>query len=547
MLWLSWRRRSGRLLLLVLAAAAFALLPGSSMADHTAVPPISGNFESNDGNTPVDDAGFDDWDSVTADTVIKPDTPSGGGDESFGQGTKEDTAVPTVVDGSIPPNKSDLTEFRVYQNEGTDGHDYLYLLWQRSNTLGSANMDFEFNQSTEPSANGVTPERTAGDILITFDFASGGNVVQLGLLRWLTSGPNSNCEANGATTAEGCWGNRVDLDLSGNADGAVSADQRLGEAAIDLTDTVFGTSCLGFGGAYLKSRSSDSFTAALKDFIPPAAVNVANCGRIVIEKVTDPDPDPTDTTFNFTLTGGPSQLNESFGLKNGESFDTGADVVAGSGYVAAETVPSGWTLESATCDDDDSTPANISVDVGETVTCTFTNRTRGSVVIHKQDDAGNALAGAVFTLFVDNAPLDGPAPHGAEDTATLFTCTTDLSGNCTISDVPPGQYWVVETMGVPNHQTAPDQNIVVGAGQTVGPLTFVDPRLHVVIVLVCHEGTNTLAPSLVTNGASSATSLGSPPAGISEAQLCALGGARFDDKPHGEKDLIVDVGSAAHP
>jgi hypothetical protein len=274
---------------------------------------------------------------------------------------------------------------------------------------------------------------------------------------------------------------------------------------------------------------------------------VANCGRIIIEKVTDPDPDPTDTSFDFTLTGGPSQLNDSFALKNGESFDTGSDVVAGSGYAAAETVPTGWELVSATCDDDDSTPANISVDVGETVTCTFTNRTRGSVLIHKQDDAGNALAGAEFTLFVDNAPLDGAAPHGAEDTATLLSCITGDDGDCTISNVPPGQYWIVETGGVLHHGLAPDQNIVVGAGQTVGPLTFVDPRLHVVIVLVCHHGTNTLAPSLVENGASEATSLTGPPDGITETQLCALGGARFEDKPHGEKNLTVDVGSAAHP
>ena len=32
----------------------------------------------------------------------------------------------------------------------------------------------------------------------------------------------------------------------------------------------------------------------------------------------------------------------------------------------------------------------------------FTDKTRGSVLIHKEDDAGNALAGAVFTLFVDS-------------------------------------------------------------------------------------------------------------------------------------------------
>jgi hypothetical protein len=57
----------------------------------------------------------------------------------------------------------------------------------------------------------------------------------------------------------------------------------------------------------------------------------------------------------------------------------------------------------------------------------------------------------------------------------------------------------------------------------------------VVTVLVCHEGTNTLAASDVTNGGDSGTTLASPPAGLTEAQLCGLGGARFEDLPHGDK------------
>jgi hypothetical protein len=32
-----------------------------------------------------------------------------------------------------------------------------------------------------------------------------------------------------------------------------------------------------------------------------------------------------------------------------------------------------------------------------------------------------------------------------------------------------------------------------------------------------------------------------------EAQLCALGGARFEGKPQGPKNLTVDVGRDAHP
>ncbi|MCP6259249.1 hypothetical protein NL429_30380, partial [Klebsiella pneumoniae] len=41
-------------------------------------------------------------------------------------------------------------------------------------------------------------------------------------------------------------------------------------------------------------------------------------------------------------------------------------------YDAAETVPTGWNLDSATCDDG-SDPSSIGLSGGETVTCTFTN------------------------------------------------------------------------------------------------------------------------------------------------------------------------------
>ena len=117
--------------------------------------------------------------------------------------------------------------------------------------------------------------------------------------------------------------------------------------------------CTGFGSAYLKSRSSDSFTAALKDFVPPQAVNITNCG---------------------------------------------------------------------------------------------------TVKIIKKDDAGNALAGAEFTLFKDNAPVGGTAA-GAEDTVT----TTEVhdrrrrrrarSPTCS-----SGDYWVVETVTPAGYETAADQH-----------------------------------------------------------------------------------------
>jgi len=89
-------------------------------------------------------------------------------------------------------------------------------------------------------------------------------------------------------------------------------------------------------------------------------------GKIIIQKMTLPPDD--QTSFNFIGNG---LTPESFSLKDGESkvFD---NVQAGSGYSVSETVPEGWSLFSAVCDNG-SPVNNISVSSGETVTCTFAN------------------------------------------------------------------------------------------------------------------------------------------------------------------------------
>ena len=75
-------------------------------------------------NLVVDGASSIDWlsgSAFRAGVLVKHDLPSGGSDDSFTQGTKEDSAVPTVSAGSIPPNKSDLKDFGLYvENTGTN-------------------------------------------------------------------------------------------------------------------------------------------------------------------------------------------------------------------------------------------------------------------------------------------------------------------------------------------------------------------------------------------------------------------------------------------
>jgi hypothetical protein len=256
------------------------------------------NFEiDTDANLRVDGSGPSlDWANV--EEIRNQDTASGPNDESFGQGAKEDTAAPVVVDGGIPPNKSDLKFFGLYQ-EGNTSSGFLNLFWSRvQDPTGTTNMDFELNQrqcspgqtpaDPDCSANGVTPIRTAGDLLIIYDLAQGGTNPILSIREW-----------TGST-----WGPATDLTASNKATGSINSSpipeaesdglgaqdaRTFGEAQIALS-AIFNdpNKCESFGSAYLKSRSSDSFTAALKDFVPPVPVSITNCGRVVVKK-TDAD------------------------------------------------------------------------------------------------------------------------------------------------------------------------------------------------------------------------------------------------------------------
>ena len=134
-------------------------------------------------------------------------------------------------------------------------------------------------------------------------------------------------------------------------------------------------------------RAQPAMTAARSRTSPCPLGETVTCtftnhkrGQIVVVKDARPD-DPQD--FSFTAGGGLSptsfQLDDDSNgtLSNTRTF---TDVPAGAGYSLAETVPRGWDQTSATCNDG-SPVSNIDVAPGETVTCTFTNRKRGQIVV----------------------------------------------------------------------------------------------------------------------------------------------------------------------
>ena len=415
------------------AGPVLANLPGST-------------FEGNDGDLLVTTAGNTDW--VNAPNRVRgDDLPSGTNDNSFGQGTKEDDPAVTVVTGSIPPQKSDLTRFYV-ANEFTGGSNYLYLAWERSNVLGSANMDFEINQAAQPNLTTTGPKtlvRTAGDLLVTFDFGGSGTPV-LGLLKWVTTGATSQCFSANALP---CWGNRVNLSAAGFAEGAVNAVTvtdlippnapvtlaagKFGEASINLTAAgVFPPGiCEAFGSAFLKSRSSASFTAEVKDFIAPQTVNVANCGRIVIHKVTENG----DASFGYTTTGGLSPAT--FNLSNGgtQTYGPPSQVLPGNYSVTEATIPAGWTLKSLVCTATGSpgttvstsgATASITMTPNGLVDCTYTNHINATTSIATTLSAGTIEVGGTVH---DSAVLSGAtATAGGTVTYTVYTNDTCTAG-----------------------------------------------------------------------------------------------------------------------
>ncbi|HSM34935.1 MAG TPA: DUF11 domain-containing protein, partial [Longimicrobiales bacterium] len=267
-----------------------------------------------DGNLSDDVATGIDWNGAgincTTNTGCRIDLPTGSNDDSFAGGVKEDTEAPGIVSGSIPNNKSDLLRFYITSRKqtvstaaGDSIHDFMYIAWERvQEPNGTTNMDIELNQSTVTSANGVTKVRTADDLLIKYDLAQGGITPTLGYHKWITAASAGGASAASvceATNKFPCWGKVLTLsppavagavNSSSVVDSIAPDDPRtidpftFGEAGIDLQASgIFQAGvCRNFGSAFLKSRSSDSFTSQVKDFIAPVPINISNCQPVNI-------------------------------------------------------------------------------------------------------------------------------------------------------------------------------------------------------------------------------------------------------------------------
>jgi hypothetical protein len=426
------------------------------------------------------------------------DLPTGASDDSYKGGSKEDDACPKIETGSIPNNKSDLRNFGSYKEPVAGGPGILHVFWTRvQDPSGTTNMDFEFNKSTVPcgGSDTVNMTRTPGDILLQFDVDNGGQVATLSKRTWLVSGAWSDKTALTATVAIGSINQATIAAADADSLGALSA-RTFGEASFDLASVFDATRCASFGSAMLKSRSSDSFTSALKDFIKPIPLNIQNCATVIIRKVTDP---VTDTTTSFgyheTFDTDPAQAapGNVFSLTGGSSM-TANNVLFGTGLTVSEDAPpTDWAFVSLDCAVAAHPSSGVTPVIGGTggrqvtfsldaatdvLDCTYTNRKQlGSVKVVKRSIKQSGGVGVPLA----NAQFSVTGPNSFSQ-----TLTTGADGTACVDHLAFGTYVVTETVAPTGYtiDNPASSNVVVdsnsdcttvGAGDTVSrtdtPLT----------------------------------------------------------------------------
>jgi hypothetical protein len=429
------------------------------------------------------DPTFKDWNTVSESR--QNDAATGQGDNSYKGGVKEDTTCPAETTGSIPNNKSDLKTFGVWVEPGsaTDDPGYLHMFWTRvSDPSGTTLMDFEFNQSKTGCTTGPNKLRTEGDLLFEYSIDQGGARADITLRMWDGSAWGT-AEAIGASEATGTI-NQSTI-LAGDTGGVSTEDlqaRTFGEASVDL-DVIFDKKkCTSFGSAMLKSRSSDSFTSQLKDFIAPLPIDLTNCGKVVIHKETDPDEAGVDFDFSKTFGTDPTTL-DTFKL-NDKTNDTitFSNVLFGTGYTVSEgTTPTGWDFDKVDC----SASKNVTPVVsGSTVTfdidstsdvleCTYYNKARAKLtIVKKVDDApgGTSFGFTTTGTGLSNFSLTPTAVGDAGADQKVFS---DLApGSYSVSETEPAG-WNLKSATCDNSQTP--GSLTLGAGDNV-TCTFVNER-----------------------------------------------------------------------
>jgi hypothetical protein len=479
------------------AASGVNLVSGSNFEIDT-----NANLKT-DGASPCTD-----WNAVGP-SVVKADKPTGTSDDSLKNGADINDPQPSIDTGSIPNNKSDLSNFGIYV-EHNGAQSILNLFWSRvQNPSGTTDMDFEFNQKrcqadgtdcadNTPSGGKtplhVTPLRTQGDVMITYLLANGGTNPTILVRIWNGNSTSGSWGAGQTIAGAKASINTTAIAAADSELGALSA-LTFGEASLDA-GVLFGaaTQCKSFGSAYLKSRASDTDNTAGKDLIAPEPINITNCGSVVVKK-TDNAPSPAllaGATFTInpgsqaadgTVAATSTLLDEStvghhgssahsgyycidnVPLDSGSSTHTVTETAAPTGYEKANPDHQSVTVSNAaTCDermnativpdltfvDTPQLGAIKIVKLAKDKNCTSAASASGSTSLKCTSTTGSALlSGATFQVCTNAGPYTAQNPCAVAPGGSVTTNSVDASfGTVCVGSLPSGTgttYYIHET------------------------------------------------------------------------------------------------------
>jgi hypothetical protein len=451
----SLRVRLGGLALAVVVA--LLLTAPAAHADHN-----TGVFEL-DGNAIVNGPPKDDWNTLFAgpgnsfdhvfldDRALPDPTIFKGGDKDFH--ALKDMGCVTK---NNPVGKLDIRY--AYAGAYQVGGDVVVFYGQnRETNTGDAAVGFWFFQdavSCDSSVGTWTGSKRDGDLLIITPYSNGGKDQTAELYRWndptpalpesgdetltLISSLTLSCVASNpdhhSQNPDLCATTNA-VAISTDWDGTV-AERKLVEGGINLT-AIFAKyfpEDVCYITFMAESRSSTSLSSDLEDFVTGGLLT---CGKITVDKVTQPGGDSQQ--FTFTTAGGPDSISDTYQLTDGATPHTSPDVRPGT-YTINETLPAGWDLLGATCTGGPfgaggayTSNSSFVMNPGDSISCTFTNAKRARITVDKiTDPAGDPQLFAFATSGGPNAVND------------VFQLADATPAHAT-PNLKPGTYKITET------------------------------------------------------------------------------------------------------
>lgn len=331
---------------------------------------VVGGFEI-DGNT-ASNGGLD-WDTVGMHIVdgVKDGT------QYQNPGEFDNPSSWPAASGVAQP-KGDITDAWVH-TQTVGGTVYAYFAFQRASNNGTVNYDVEFNQLKDTTGSPARPVRSVGDLMIDVQQHGGGDFSVAHAYTWTlkSSGAwGAGCTevTDPAYVPPAGW---CEIPVPGAAfEGATSADDLFGEGALNLSALFPAGTCSNeYGTVNMRSRSSDSPSSSLKDYVVADLSVPSTCGKLTINKrdpqgapapgatfQITPDPTPGSAAPNLSVTDGGAGDDD--GAANGVIV---IDPVEPGTYTVTETAPPTGMLLPPPAD----RTQQVTVDEAESVTVNF--------------------------------------------------------------------------------------------------------------------------------------------------------------------------------